>query len=72
MDVFGGRVWASHSNCRELVPDDRQFSDEQLKLLVERGAVVGGAPSSRSSAKDSVQRSSARREMVFSVAILNR
>ena len=43
IDVFGGHVWASHSNCRALVPDHRQFSDEQLKLLIERGSVVGGA-----------------------------
>ena len=42
MEVFGGRVWASHSNCRTLVPNDRQFNDEQLKLLIERGAVIGG------------------------------
>ena len=41
MDHFSGRVWASHSNCRELVPNDRQFSDEQLKHLIERGAVIG-------------------------------
>ncbi len=43
MDLFQGRVWASHSNCRELVPNDRQFTDEQLKELIERGAVIGGA-----------------------------
>jgi membrane dipeptidase len=42
MDLFGGPVWASHSNCRALVPDDRQFTDEQLKLLTARGAVIGG------------------------------
>tara|TARA_Y100000588_G_scaffold140853_1_gene154803 strand:+ start:4184 stop:5251 length:1068 start_codon:yes stop_codon:yes gene_type:complete len=42
MDVFGGHVWASHSNCRALVPHERQFTDEQLKLLIERGAVIGG------------------------------
>ena len=42
MDVFGGHVWASHSNCRALVPHERQFNDEQLKLLIERGAVIGG------------------------------
>ena len=41
MDLFDGPVWASHSNCRALVPDDRQFTDEQLKLLIERGAVIG-------------------------------
>ena len=42
MDVYQGPVWASHSNCRELVPHDRQFTDEQLKVLIERGAVIGG------------------------------
>ncbi len=43
MDVFHGPVWASHSNCRALVPHHRQFSDEQLKELIERGAVIGAA-----------------------------
>lgn len=43
MEVFQGHVWASHSNCRKLVNHNRQFSDEQIKVLVERGAVIGGA-----------------------------
>lgn len=43
MDLFHGPVWASHNNCRALVNHNRQFSDEQLKVLIERGAVVGGA-----------------------------
>ena len=43
MDLFQGRVWASHSNCRALVPNDRQFTDEQMKELIGRGAVIGGA-----------------------------
>ncbi len=41
LDCFDGPVMASHNNCRALVPGDRQFSDEQLKRLLERGAVVG-------------------------------
>lgn len=41
MDYFKGPVWASHNNCRAIVPHQRQFSDEQLKLLIERGAVIG-------------------------------
>ncbi len=41
LEIFEGTVWASHSNCRSLVPDVRQFSDEQLKALIERGAVIG-------------------------------
>ena len=43
LDHFHGPVWASHNNCRALVDDTRQFSDEQLKALIARGAVIGGA-----------------------------
>lgn len=41
LDLFEGTIWASHSNCRALVDDPRQFSDDQLRLLIERGAVIG-------------------------------
>jgi membrane dipeptidase len=43
MDNFQGPVWASHNNCRALVNHNRQFSDEMIKLLIERDAVIGGA-----------------------------
>jgi membrane dipeptidase len=43
MDSFSGPVMASHNNCRALVPGDRQFSDEQIKLLIQRKAVIGVA-----------------------------
>jgi len=43
MDLFNGHVWASHSNCRSLVNHNRQFSDDQIKVLIERGAIIGGA-----------------------------
>ena len=43
LDHFNGSVWASHNNCRTLVPHMRQFSDEQLKALIDRGAVIGAA-----------------------------
>lgn len=43
MDHFSGAVWASHNNCRTLVPNHRQFSDEQLTELINRGAVIGAA-----------------------------
>jgi membrane dipeptidase len=43
LDHFQGRIWASHSNCRALVPHNRQFSNEQIKALIERGAIIGGA-----------------------------
>lgn len=42
MDIFNGHVWASHHNCRALVNHNRQFSDEQFKELISRGAVIGG------------------------------
>ena len=41
--IYDGLVLASHNNCRALVPHQRQFSDEQLKLIIERDGVVGAA-----------------------------
>lgn len=43
LDNFNGAVWASHNNCRALVNHNRQYSDEMIKALIERGAVIGGA-----------------------------
>lgn len=43
MNLFHGHVWASHNNCRKFVNHNRQYSDEQIKVLIERGAVIGGA-----------------------------
>jgi membrane dipeptidase len=43
MDHFNGHIWASHNNCRTLVNHTRQFDDRQIKELISRGAVIGGA-----------------------------
>jgi membrane dipeptidase len=43
LERFDGPVLASHNNCRALVPGDRQFSDEQIGAIVERGGVIGVA-----------------------------
>ena len=43
LERFAGPVWASHSNCRALVPHHRQLEDEQIRLLVARGGVMGVA-----------------------------
>ena len=43
MENYNGPVWASHNNARALVNHNRQFSDEQIKELIKRGAVIGGA-----------------------------
>jgi membrane dipeptidase len=43
LDHFSGPVWASHNNVRALVLNNRQFADDQIEALIERGAVIGGA-----------------------------
>ena len=43
LDHFHGPVWASHSNCRALVPHGRQFTDDHIRELVQRNAVIGAA-----------------------------
>jgi membrane dipeptidase len=42
LDHYSGPVWASHSNCRALVAHNRQFSDDQIRELIQRGAIIGG------------------------------
>jgi membrane dipeptidase len=43
VDLFEGPVLASHNNCRALVPGDRQFSDDQIRYLIQRDSVIGAA-----------------------------
>ena len=43
MSHYSGPVWASHSNCRKWVPNERQFDDTQINELISRGAVIGMA-----------------------------
>jgi membrane dipeptidase len=43
LDQYQGHVWASHHNCRALVDDPRQLSDDQIKVLADRQAVIGVA-----------------------------
>jgi membrane dipeptidase len=43
LDRFDGPVLASHHNCRALVSGDRQLSDEQIRALLARDAVIGVA-----------------------------
>ena len=42
MNLYKGPVWASHHNCRSLVNYQRQLTDEQILILIEREAVIGG------------------------------
>ena len=41
LDIFQGPVWASHCNCRTLVSHQRQLSDEQIRVICDRGGVIG-------------------------------
>ena len=41
LDIAGGPVIASHSNCRAIVPGDRQLSDGMIKAIATRGGVIG-------------------------------
>ncbi len=43
IDYFSGVIWASHNNCRSIVNHNRQYSDEQIKTLIQRDAVIGAA-----------------------------
>lgn len=43
LDHFDGAMLASHSNCRALVPHQRQFDDKQIRAVVDRDGVIGAA-----------------------------
>jgi membrane dipeptidase len=40
IDRFDGPLLATHNNCRALVPGQRQYSDDQIRLVYERGGLV--------------------------------
>lgn len=42
VNMYKGPIWASHHNCRALVQHQRQLTNEQIKILIERDAVIGG------------------------------
>lgn len=43
LELYKGPVWASHNNCRAFVDHNRQFSDDMIRALVGRDAVIGVA-----------------------------
>lgn len=43
LEHFKGPVWASHHLCRALVDHNRQLSDDMIRALIDRHAVIGGA-----------------------------
>ncbi len=43
LDTFNGPVIATHNCCRALVPHDRQFTDEQIRAIIQCDGVIGVA-----------------------------
>lgn len=43
IDLFSGRIHASHQNSRRICNWQRQFSDEQYRAVIERNGVIGMA-----------------------------
>jgi membrane dipeptidase len=41
LDTTNGPIIASHSNCRAIVPTDRQLSDEMIRAIAQRGGIIG-------------------------------
>ncbi|MCW3005236.1 MAG: peptidase [Conexibacter sp.] len=41
LDGSAGPVMASHSNCRSIVPTDRQLSDDMIRAIGKRGGIIG-------------------------------
>lgn len=43
LELWDGPLIASHNNCRALIPGQRQFADDQIEAIIERGGVIGCA-----------------------------
>jgi membrane dipeptidase len=70
MDHFHGNVWASHNNVRALVDHNRQFSDEMIRELISRGAVIGGVMDTWMMVPNWVKGKSTPREMNCNLEVL--
>jgi membrane dipeptidase len=50
LDLYTGDIVATHANCKALlgsVPYQRHLTDEAIRMLIERGAVIGMVPFNR-------------------------
>ena len=41
LELSQGKVIASHSNCRSIVPTDRQLSDAMIRAIAQRDGIIG-------------------------------
>ncbi|MBK5278158.1 MAG: dipeptidase, partial [Bacteroidia bacterium] len=63
LNHFNGNLWASHHNCRALVDHNRQLSDDMIKELINRSAVIGGVMDAWMVVPGWIKRKSTPREM---------
>jgi membrane dipeptidase len=42
MEIYQGPVWASHHNCRALVKNQRQLTDDQIRILIDAWMLTDG------------------------------
>jgi membrane dipeptidase len=43
IEHYNGALWASHNNARKFVNHNRQYSDDQIRVIIEKGGVIGAA-----------------------------
>ncbi|MEM1107420.1 MAG: membrane dipeptidase [Planctomycetota bacterium] len=43
IEYYPGQTYSSHSNCRAISDQQRQFSDDMIRAILERGGVLGVA-----------------------------
>ena len=41
LDTYPGPLWASHCNCRQLVPHQRQLDNHHIEKVIQRNGVIG-------------------------------
>jgi membrane dipeptidase len=41
--LWDGPIVATHQMCRTVCPGERQFTDQQLKVIIERNGIIGAA-----------------------------
>jgi membrane dipeptidase len=62
MDLWDGPVLSSHTNCRAIVPGERQHDDRQIRTIAERGGMIGLAMASFMLSKEWVPGKSSKHE----------
>ena len=43
IELYEGPCWASHNNCQKFVEHNRQFTDQQIKAIIQKKGIIGAA-----------------------------